>query len=506
MSVLMAMGLTACYSDDSSMGDASKVGSIEVAEMPTQSIVSYAGNCLKVTPEIKSSYADSDLEYSWYIYQERKDQENGFRKNCISHDRNLNYEVNLSSGAYTVALEVKSKSTGLTQLANMTLNVTTEFSDCFYILKETADGKSELDIVSESGLSADLIKKMTGAPMAGKPVNLSMLYGQQCVDPVSEEMIATNTINVFSDREYYSFRTEDMMKVFDSKSITFAGEDNTDKYLNIVNGYWYAFLISDTGVSAKFYSEDMGLSTGKFGMPSVPGNFGMFMQMLKQGSKGMAVWDNDSHGISSIDYNCSYTTPITSDPTGTEECMASGINRIGGNETVWFLSQSKVDGKRFLYLINSKTGKLTEKKELNSSLHISKASVVAACGGSAAYIYVIDGGKLYGYGWTNDIEVEIQLPGVSGNVSFVTNQWMCNLGDGGAYDFDNLIVGSQNGDNYTLYFFDDLVGGVPNSKPYKTVSGTGKLKCIRRSSPTVMTSSTMFMSSYGALPIFPTSE
>jgi len=509
MSLLVSAGMVSCFSDDSTLGDPSKVGSITIADMPASSIISYAGNRLTITPEITSDYEESDLTYAWYLYQKGANAENGFRENCISTDRNLDYEVNLPSGTYYIALEVKSLSTGLAQLAQTTLSTSTAFANGFYILKETEDGQTELDMVSDNGNFTNLITKMDGQPMPGKPVNLAVVYGQQFVDPETQEMSAANTVNVFTNNDYHSYRSEDMKLVFDRNSITYAGEDNTDNYLNLVNGYFYAFMLSKGGVSVKAYGEDMGLSTGKFGLPSIEGDYGKFMQVMKGGSKGMAVWDNANHGVYSIDYNCLAATKIVTDATGTQECIASGINRTGSNDVVWFLAENPANHQRFLHLINGKTGKLTETKELDSSLHLAKGSVVACCGGGAAYIYVIDGGKLYAYGWATDTEVEVSLPGVSGNVTFVTHQWLSDYygaATGSDYDFSNLIVGVQSGNEYTLYFYNDLVGGVPNAEPYNTVKGTGKVQSIRRVVPSNIGMTNMMMSSYGEMTICPTSE
>ena len=506
LAMSLAATLAACYSDDSTLGDLSAVGDIEIAEMPAQSVISYAGNHLMVTPVIESTFGDADLEYAWYIYQEWKEEEDGFRTNCISRERNLDYEVNLASGTYTVALEVKSRSNGLAKLQSMTLNVKTQFADAFYILKETADGNTDLDIVaSDGGLGEDIITNMYGTPVSGKPVNIAVLYGQNCIDPDTEEMTAINTVNVFTETNYESYRAEDMKKVFDKTTISYAGEENTANYRNIVNGYFAAFLVADNGVGAKAYGTDFGLSTGKYGLPAVEGNYSKHMQMLGQGGTGMAVWDNDNHGIYSIDYNCMYAMEIIDDPTSNETCIASGINRTGGTETVWYLTEDAAKAKRFLYLIDSNFGELIEKRPLDPSLHISNATCVAACGGSAAYIYAVDGGRLYGYGWENGTEAEISLPGISGNITFVTNQWLCDL-YGGTYDFDNLIVAEQKGDTYSIFFYDSLVGGVPTDAPYMKAQGNGRIRAVRRTTPSAIGYFNVSVSGYSPMPIFPTSD
>lgn len=506
MLAVMPWVFSSCYSDDSSLGDPSSVQSIEIKDIPAQSVISYAGNFLNITPEITTDYPESDLQYRWYLYVDNSFDGAGFRDMEIGQERNLNYEVNLASGAYVVVLEVKSMSTGYARYTRTSLNVSTEFSDGFYILKE-ADGKTDMDMVTANGLSSDIISKVSGEPMRGTPVSLAVLYMQQYVNPDNNEMGVSNMLNIFTTEDYRAYRTEDMKQTFDHSTICYAGEANDDVYYNISNGANYGFLMSKKGISSKRMQGANVLSTGKFSLPAINDEVTKHIQMLTCGRMGMAYWSNLQHGIRRTDNNCSYATDVTSDPTGQEQCLASGINRIGGVETVWFLSEEKSTGKRYLYRISG-MGALQEKKELSPSLHLAKASCVAGCGGSASYIYAVDNGKLYAYGWANDSEVEVALPGVSEPIDYVTNQWFWVAGFGDtSYNFDNLIVGAHSGNGYKLYFFDSLVGGVPTKEAYRSVAGTGKVRCIRRVTPVQV--SNMIMTSPGqsrAMPIFPTSE
>lgn len=507
MLAVMPWVFSSCYSDDSSLGDPSSVQSIEITDIPAQSVISYVGNILSITPEITTDYPESDLQYTWYLYVANSFDGAGFRDMEIGHERTLNYEVNLASGAYVIVLEVKSLTTGYARYTRTSLNVSTEFSNGFYILKEVDGGQTELDMVSDNGLSSNLITKVSGEPMRGTPVSLAVMYMQQYVNPDTKEMGVSNMLNIFTTADYRAYRTEDMQQTFDHSTICYAGEANDDVYYNISNGANYGFLMSKKGISSKRMQGANILSTGKFSLPAIDDEVTKHIQMLSCGRMGMAYWSNLKHGIRRTDNNCSYATDVTSDPTGQEQCLASGINRIGGVETIWFLSEDKSAGKRYLYRITG-MGALTEKKELSASLHLSKASVVAACGGSASYIYSVDNGKLYAYGWANDTEVEVALLGVTESIDFVTNQWFWVAGFGDtSYNFDNLIVGVHSGSNYKLYFFDSLVGGIPTKEAYHTASGTGRVKCIRRVTPVQVTN--MIMTSPGqsrAMPIFPTSE
>ena len=128
MLAIMPWVFSSCYSDDSSLGDPASVQSIEINDIPPQSVISYAGNVLSINPEITTDYPENDLQYTWYLYVDNSFDGTGFRDTVIGNERNLNYEVNLASGAYVVVLEVKSRTTGYARYTRTSLNVSTEFS------------------------------------------------------------------------------------------------------------------------------------------------------------------------------------------------------------------------------------------------------------------------------------------------------------------------------------------------------------------------------------------
>ena len=46
-------------------------------------------------------------------------------------------------------------------------------------------------------------------------------------------------------------------------------------------------------------------------------------------------------------------------------------------------------------------------------------------------------------------------------------------------NFDYLLVGINNGDDYSLYFYDGLVSGVPKGEYFQVVKGKGTVKGVR---------------------------
>lgn len=503
---LLPLSLTACFSDDSALGDPNSVPAIEIAEMAEQSVISYIGDHLTITPEIKTAYKDSELQYAWYLYDEKDiTKKAGFRDVVIDTKKDLDIEVNLPTGVYTIALEVKVKETGLAQYARTKVKVATAFSEGWYILKETEGGDTDIDLISESTSSTDLINKLEGEPLKGAPVSLAMIYQQDYVNPDDNAMSKANMINVFSKENYRAYRVEDMKKIFDQKNICYAGEDNDDVYYNMCNAWNLNAALSKKGIS--FNTSMSGTKhTGKYKLPAFEDEVAPFVQMAKGGQQGILYWSNTLHGVRNIDQKAVNRKDISCDTLGVQECLASGITRIGGTETVWFLGEDKTESKRYLHIINSNVDTLKEVRLLDPNLHIAKATRVAACGGSASYIYAIDGRKLYAYGIETGNEVEVVLPGVSEPVDFVTNQWLCLVFGEKQYNFDHLIVGSQNGNEYKLWFFDNIVGGMPSGEAYKTFTGTGKVHSIRRAVPSNISSLYIQMGPRAAMPIFPTSE
>ena len=83
--------------------------------------------------------------------------------------------------------------------------------------------------------------------------------------------------------------------------------------------------------------------------------------------------------------------------------------------------------------------------------------------------------------------MEIRPEGIPSNenITYVANQfWFSNYQ---GTPFDYLIVGTQSGNTYKLYFY-TTNGGAPTGAPVKTVQGTGILKKVRFMSQNVYSS------------------
>lgn len=496
--------LCGCYDDGTTLGNNS-VGDIIISELADQSVVSYSGDKLEVTPQIETGYPESDLQYAWYYYNNGSDdQENGYRENKIADTKNLDYEVRLPSGAYTFVFEVTSKSNQYTQTATMNVSVSTPFSKGFYILKETTDGQTELDFYNGTQ-SNDLMKQITGQSLSGKPENIAVIYNEEYIDTETNAPASGNILNVFTkDGTYKGFRTEDMKEVLNNTNLFYSGDmPATERPYNFVKSMFLAFYFSNTGVRyTSLYGElGMNLGSGKFGYPIDNGS-SMNVQVIDNGMN-IAYWNNTSHNIQIVDYNCSVAVPleyydqmgypVTDAYPSDLECISSGNNTMGGTTTTYFLCEQPSSGDRYLFLLTSSM-QIDQIIKIDPSTHLAKSNVIAGNGLTASYIYCADNDKLYAYSWQTGTEEAVNLPGINNGekITYVSNQYL-NISFFGdqSMNFNDLIIGTEQEGNYTLYFYQDkdMTGGMPTAAPSEKISGTGSVKAVRFLSPIAFTGS-----------------
>ncbi len=485
--------LTGCFDDDSTLPTA-EVSDITV-KFP-QSL--YSANAfidtLIIPPDVTSAYAEDDLEYTWYIYDEAKIQEDIYNNQepdtmeIIGRQKVLQYVSNRTPGMYTLALKVASKSNGYAVMETTSLNVSTLFTDGFYILKETAEGNTELDLsISEEQLETDLLARTQGSALPGKPRSLSALFSTMCyVDPVTDEPNRGTAIAVTTENnEVGIYRTMDLKAVADRSNLLMETTPADEKPYGFYQGYLYTFYMSASGMRVASNSKTSSTGTGRFG-PLLDGSgetggsphcafYGTYNKMI--------YWDNKAKGL--IELNSYGHSSKVNPPEGKQwsdyECLKCGVSGFGDEtdaSTLYFLLKNTGNEKVYLCFlrISSQPAAVREFTELSPDSHFAKGEVRSICAKTAKVFYVVDEGKLWRHNWDNHAESEIMLTGLSEGASldYVSNQFY----SAGRYtSFDYLVVGVQRGGNYTLLFY-RMQGGEPQ-EIVRTVCGVGKVKSVR---------------------------
>ncbi len=492
--LLTILGLIGCFEDDSTLGTKS-VPDITIAELADTAIVSYSGNILNVNPEVETLYPESELSYAWYYYPEEgivtaseNKWKDGYHNYKIGEGRELSYEVNLPSGSYAIIFEVTSKTNNYVATQKFRLKVTTEFSSCFYVLKEIAEGNSDLDLVKGEEINPNIISNMYGEAILGKPLNLSYIYNQGYIDEAAGGSAGAKAMYVFTDKDTRAYNTEDMAEIITRNTLSYSPLPQGETPCTAFCAFVLMMLTDDGFYYTQPYDADMGYtSASRYGMSTGVG--GSPWVMFASGTTSWIYWSQAEHHVYLTDVNGSTPSPIEYEmPAGVDEtsliCIAGGQNWIGGTETSWFLTENP-SGIRYLYLLNA-SGQVDEIRKVAANSHLAKAEIVAANGLSAPALYVVDNNELYLYYFESGLESRIQLPGVGSDekITYVSNQYLngASAGKDDSFDFDALLVATQKEGNYRLYCFEDFVGGIPQ-KAVSPAVGEGSVKNVRYAAP-----------------------
>ena len=496
------LGMAACFEDDSTLGT-HEVGNIEIAALRDTSIISYSGNVLHVEPLVTAGYSEDEMNYAWYIhggqFDEDGDVPGGYRTNCNSEEKVLDYEVNLPSGVYTLTFEAQA-SNGYTKTTRMQLTVSTPFSQGFYILKETADGNTEVDVLTQDGLRPDLMAEMSGSALPGKPLGMSVVYSNGYINEENQQMESANMLHVTSENDYRGFRTEDLQQVFDLSTLMYSPLEADEMPLNMLESITSIYMATDKGV----YTTDnayMGATSSKFGLPLMEGGS---KHILKVANNFIVFWNEQEHCLAEA-----YPSELSWElPAGYEaenlNCIASGFNAYNGVETGWFLLEDGTTGGRLLAFVTGDYNSgvsVTEVREVVAGTHLAEGNLFASVGLGVDALYVVHNNALYMYNFSTEQEVNVPLAGLdNGTIHYIGNNYM-NVrdfyGENVAGNFNYLLVATGEGSNYKLHFYDDLVSGAPVGSPFQTIEGTGEVKGVRYLSLTFsvsewMNSSNMF--------------
>ena len=475
--------LSACTEDNSTLPHLD-ISDIEIAAFQEggYSIISYSGNKLELVADVISGYDESELTYTWYIIDKAKEESmtwtgsGTYEQEKIGEGKTLSYEVNLPPGEYTIVCEVKA-SNGYTVTKETTLVTSTNFASGHYILKETADGNTEVDVYNETDekLIENVLTAALGQSMTGAPLKMSMCFGHCFINQATNEMAASNLMTVVTKSgEFKSFNTTDLSVVLERENLLY-NEMEADEYpYAIQSGMWTNYLFTNKGVRSQ-YSSMMGLASGKYGVAAGEGASEFIV--YSSGSMGVLYWDENTHSIVTCDYNGGYSqlNDMATPTSGLTdyECIASGISNL--MSMAYFLLENKSTGERVLYLVESSFmgTYVYEARTLPTDSHLAQSTLFSTSVSSSTYIYGLHDNVVYAYDMNTGNEEALNFAGLPADetIAYVSNQYLSRTKD-------HLVVGTQKGNDYTLYYY-SVLGGKPDGNPVRVVNGQGKVKSMK---------------------------
>lgn len=496
ITLVFGLLLSSCFKDDTNY-DYKTISNIEIEGLDDNyKVYSYVEEKLELNPVLKTSYAD--LEYTWYMWENKEsnydprdsDWDNA-EKEIISTEQALSYEVNLKPGPYVLLLEVKSKSNNFTVSKRIDLEVSTTFLRGFYILKETAEGGSDLDLHFEDG--EPLVKNIltsTEQQLLSKPLSLSVTYALGYIKGDGFDTDKTNAICVTTeDNDIYFYSTNDMQAIHDRSDVVYGGLNEEDVPYKAVTWGYSNFLLSSRGATISYTADMMG-SSGAFANNVGSGGSIHAMPADLQVWGMVYFWNEEKQVIDYADglQMSRPNGPYDSNGFSTEgmECITCGSIWSVTPNLGYFLLKDK-QGKKYLYEFNQSVARTIDRIELDPSSKMANATSYATNIKTASYFYFTYNNKIYTYNVTERKEADtpIDLPGIGSDetITYLSYQWLECTPDKDLYNFTHLMVGTQKGDTYKVYMY-DIVAGFPRNL-VRVIEGNGKFKSIVYVSPRV---------------------
>lgn len=478
--------LASCLSDDSDEGDLASFQDVTVEGIESKyTITSYTGKHLQITPAIDTDIASDKLTYKWSIVEDKEidvTTQSEIPFEVISNERNLDYEINLAPGSYILKYEVMTES-GYTVTEKSTISVSTAFLNAYYVLKETADGNTDVDYYTSDGdMVEDALSRFTfdGSPMKGKPLYLSFGYNSCYYDDDAKQQINTLIYVSSEDGSFCGVRPTDFGVQVDRNNVCFQTIDDDEIPYGVCTNAWTEVFITNKGCRWT-YSGDMSSGSGKFGAVDVP--TGMSRHIINgAGDWYMYYWDEDYGTIYMIDYNGGVSQaydenymPIDySDYT----CVGSGASYLYG--AAMFVLENKTTGERKIVTTSVYTGTY-DICDIPSDCVAATSSNVSFSVNGGTIVYATDGNDVYVFDYASGSERKLTIAGLpSGTtITYVSNI----LYSGSAASVDYLCIGTESGGRYTASFY-DTVGGAPDGAPVFQMQGTGKISGIGFVAPT----------------------
>ncbi|MDR0544892.1 MAG: hypothetical protein LBG30_06090 [Odoribacteraceae bacterium] len=485
--ILCLAALAACYEDKGNYTYA-PVSDIVIENVLPNYILVTGVDTLRVAPKIVTSYPEADLEYWWVIARSTGSANvvsDKFTYDTIHRQRDIALPIAEAPGNYTLYCHAKNRVNAYQTFVKTTLEVGTLYNRGHYILKETADGNTDLDLLTEDGLLVpDVINTTQGAPLPGAPRNLGILYSKFLVDPDTREKVHGHCLGVITcDKEVAVYRAFDMYRAFDHRSLFYEEPDDIPYKFNS-SAYGCDYLSS-----AGAYHEHVagiltaGSTAGKYALPKTNVTGGSDCWAYSANMWGPLYWDETHHRLVYVNPN-GLAYELTSNdfpmPGPTRECLflgAYGLDYIYG----LFRDDAGNYSLYSVYIQYMRGSPVVRDIQPVAPGRFTAATLRATNERTANIIYFVHDNKLYYYDVANAVEREASVPGLPDDevITHVANRHF-NYDSAPAFDYFSIAT-YKNG-HYKLFAY-NMIGGLPTGAPVISASGVGRVKEVKYLAP-----------------------
>lgn len=495
--ITFAQSITSCYEDKGNY-DYTPISTIEITGMEDNySAISFEGE-IHIPLTVTSSDPNDTFEYIWTIYNSNQDATTKGVRDTIGREKDLVFPVRLPQGDYFIQVEVTNKKNHYALYKTSKLEVSTVFSRGFYLLKETAEHCTEVDLLpvnnnNETSTPIPNLMGSAGIRIQMKPHRLNVLCKYCYLDTVTNKKNADVCMAVTSEKDIHIMRIKDMSLIYDHESMFFDQAPDEHPYFmwNNQNAKGL-FYISNRGC----YYNDQGILTrnmGKFSIypVSIENNYilsehcfygsylsnnvylydelnGRFLAITSAGNLVTGITTNNGLSSNNIPYKLRWQGKV-----------ALSNNAIG---CAIFRDENTVPQKHYLYCFkinNTFTNMIESIDEIKNSMQFNSASLFTSNSSDARIIYFVANNKLYAYDIDSKTERFLEPEGmdINGEITYISHKTMKWYNA-----FKYLIIATYHDGEYSVYMY-NTVGGIPSGNPQIVIKGTGKIKDLQYVAP-----------------------
>lgn len=478
---LFIFSLEACYEDKGNY-DYNPIPPIEMEGIDAEYTVYSMLDRLQISPQFPNK---ENYNFMWTLFSTTIAQA---PVDTISFDSDLDYKVMESADTYTLNLTVEDKHNGDKQFFNTKVIVRTQYTAGCYILKE-ADGETELDLINpEKRLLIDILKN-TSSRISGKPQSLAICPDINYIDEDGKPQERVKTVWISTDKDTRMLTLEHMTPVYNLNTMFYeekTGEqprgfvrDGTSLSYLSNNGFYWNYLLIQTAAH-------------KFGLPlrvsNAPTDEPINCSCSKYvicGSQYIMFYDEANSRFlinSNGNLKCFSNTDKNNAPTSallTPNKMDSDLIYMGNTGTNGYaLMSNRTTGQLLIYRMETAEydkyngrffSPLLEVKEITSDKKIVQAETYGH-NTTFPYIYYSIGNRLNLFDYNSVSEAENILPGLEGKITMIKH-FTGTLPFSSAREY--LVVATEQGGHYKLYFHEMLAGKPDLSKEPIVIEGEG---------------------------------
>lgn len=455
---------------------------------------------LIINPKATSNENEADFDYAWWVYETNVSGRIP-KIDTIARTKNLDYFVQLPAQGWALVYRVTNKKTKYAKHFSATLNVVTEFTRGWYVLKD--DGtQSDLDLfltpesIVPTVLKENVYSLMNGHKVdgKGKMINFFTSYKSMATGTLGN----TKTLFMTTEKDVSAIAISTLKEIRNMNNL-FIGTPSVIKPSAAVSASSAYLLVNDGELHN---ISVMSANDGRFGAA-----------VLKDVS-------NTPYKLS--DY---YLTSTYSDAYFFDELSSSFVSLVNGSGTVLtdisdidgtampaqknnkiplymgFKSSTYLPAPEYRYaisgfaifqdksnsnlkIVSELLPDRTKMKMVNDTLKTTdklfNGTLYTILDGDENMMYFVVGSEVWSRNLSNKYE-QLQYTVPAGEtVTFIRHKKFTEA----AYTFNYVMVGTQSGGNYKVRMFTKSSGNL-STTPFFTLEGKGIVRDVMYMSPSV---------------------